>query len=265
MKQEIWKDIEGYNGKYRISSYGRVFSVKKGVMMKFYNQHGYLRLKLTNNGREKDYAVHRLVAEAFIPNPDNLPFINHKDEDKANNKVENLEWCTAWYNSNYSFAKPVAQYTLQGELVAIYLNARLASKCTGIDDASITCVVAKIKGHTAGGYVWKFAENTNIVSVNNPEYYTGLPYRAKYQDTRKKIKQYDLQGNFIAEYESASAAARAINGYQGSISSACKGYQKSACGYLWRYEDEPMPFEQPRIIVETKDGSKKYYTKKPGR
>lgn len=112
---EEWKSIPGYEGLYEVSSYGRVKSLNRYVKVKsksyrlqkgkmlspIKNKYGYLQVFLCCNGKYKIISVHRLVAQAFIPNPDNLPIINHKDEDKTNNRVENLEWCNAKYNSNY--------------------------------------------------------------------------------------------------------------------------------------------------------------------
>ena len=112
---EEWKSIPGYEGLYEISSYGRVKSLeisyvrKNGVMdhkpeiilKPKNNGKGYSVVCLYKNKKHKYCLIHRLVAQTFIPNPDNLPMINHKDEDKTNNSVDNLEWCTAKYNSNY--------------------------------------------------------------------------------------------------------------------------------------------------------------------
>ena len=118
--QEIWKEIEGYEGLYEVSNLGRVRSldreqfqignggsyfkrIYKGRILKFkIDYHGYYRVHLSVNGERKHYLVHRLVAEAFIPNPNNLPCVNHKDEDKTNNSVDNLEWCDVAYNNAYN-------------------------------------------------------------------------------------------------------------------------------------------------------------------
>lgn len=101
---EEWRNIKGYEGDYQVSSYGRIKSLKWGNEKNLKNQKhykGYEFVTLLKNGKSHKYKVHRLVAQAFIPNPNNYPQVNHKDENKANNKVENLEWCTNKYNANY--------------------------------------------------------------------------------------------------------------------------------------------------------------------
>ena len=104
MKKEYWKSVVGYEGLYMVSNWGRVKSIKFGkerILKPVTNSSGYLLVGLYKNNIEKKYSVHRLVAEAFIPNPYNLPQVNHKDENKQNNVVSNLEWCTHEYNNTY--------------------------------------------------------------------------------------------------------------------------------------------------------------------
>ena len=115
MIEEIWRPIEGYEGLYEVSNTGIVRSLDrydsnnhflKGRILKLCaDKDGYLNVGLCLGNKEKKYKVHRLVAQAFIPNPDNLPQVNHKDEVKTNNRVENLEMCNAKYNSNYGSRK----------------------------------------------------------------------------------------------------------------------------------------------------------------
>lgn len=134
--EEIWKDIKGYEGKYQVSNYGNVKSLnyhrtgKEQLKKPTLQTNGYFYVSLCKPN--KCFSIHRLVAEAFIPNPDNLPCVNHKDEVKTNNHVDNLEWCTQKYNNeygtrlkrfretqlkNHKLSKKVYQYTLDGELV----------------------------------------------------------------------------------------------------------------------------------------------------
>ena len=99
-----WKLIEGFDGTYSVSNYGEVRNNKTGKLMKQNkNEKGYLRLGLRKNGKTKYMRVHRLVAQAFIPNPENKPDVNHIDFDKENNCVNNLEWVTCKENNNHSF------------------------------------------------------------------------------------------------------------------------------------------------------------------
>ena len=102
--KEIWKDIQGYEGMYQVSSHGRVRSFKWNrckILKTRKDKKGYTVVTLTKHSKNYVPKVHRLVAIAFIPNPNNLPQVNHKDEDKSNNNIDNLEWCTNEYNRNY--------------------------------------------------------------------------------------------------------------------------------------------------------------------
>ena len=129
MKEE-WRDIKGYEGKYKISNLGRVKSLKdsKGnyreKILKHRNNCGYLYVDLYKNSRGKTYQVHRLVAEAFIPNPNNLPCVNHKDENPSNNCVENLEWCTTKYNANYGTRNKRVSEKMKGKYKDKYKGSK---------------------------------------------------------------------------------------------------------------------------------------------
>ena len=153
---EEWRDVPGYEGLYEVSDWGRVKNIKTGRILKPANNGwGYLFVVLCKNGIKTAAKIHRLVAYAFIPNPQNLPQINHRDEDKTNNSVDNLEWCTCEYNNNYSKAKPVLQYDLLGNFIKEWPGVRKIEKELGIKYQSISmCCNGKIK--TAGGYVWRF-------------------------------------------------------------------------------------------------------------
>lgn len=128
----VRKPIKGYEGYYEVDPFGRVYSVDRIVSVedngRSYNKplkgkqmkqslhtKGYKTVSLTKDGKTKTCYVHRIVAEAFIDNPDNLPFINHKDEDKTNNFVDNLEWCTNQYNLNYGTARKRQSRALKGK------------------------------------------------------------------------------------------------------------------------------------------------------
>lgn len=169
MSEEIWKDISNYEGHYQVSNLGNVRSIKnnKIILLKPYKntkRYGYLEVYLRLPGSKKTYKIHRLVAEAFIPNPDNLPQINHIDENKENNIVSNLEWCTAKYNLNYgshnkkisqALKRKVFQYSKDGILLAEFNSQTEAAKLTGSKQGGISdCIRGKIKTHN--GYIWKY-------------------------------------------------------------------------------------------------------------
>ena len=110
LEQEIWKDIKNYEGLYKISNLGRVKSLpkyagrsyrKEKILKTYLDKNGYVKVILCKNNRTRFLSIHRLLAEAFIPNPNDYPQINHKDENKQNNSLNNLEWCTCKYNINY--------------------------------------------------------------------------------------------------------------------------------------------------------------------
>lgn len=110
--EEIWRPIEGYEGLYEVSSYGRIRSLMKSIILRPKKEpSGYLRCNLYLNKNMKTVSIHRLVAQAFIPNPDNLPQVNHMDEDKTNNRVDNLEWCDSKYNNDYGTRKERVRIT----------------------------------------------------------------------------------------------------------------------------------------------------------
>lgn len=115
---EIWKDIPGYEGKYEVSNLGRVRSLKFNktkILKQDTNKRGYKRVNLYKNGKKKNYWVHRLVAIAFISNPNNYKEVNHKDENTSNNNVKNLEWCTREYNNNYGTRTKRASESKKGK------------------------------------------------------------------------------------------------------------------------------------------------------
>lgn len=169
---EIWKPVTEYEGLYEVSNLGRLRNRHGKVLKIPLNHTGYPRIELWRQGKMKHFYVHRLVALAFIPNPDALPQVNHKDEDKQNNRVENLEWCTQAENLNYgahndkvalanrnhpSKSKAVACYTKDGKLVRVFPSTHEAERETGVANQSISQCCRK-KYRTAGGYVWEYRE-----------------------------------------------------------------------------------------------------------
>ena len=166
---EIWKDIEGFEGLYQVSNLGKVKSLnfnhtKKEKILKLQSgKYGYLLVSLCKEGKGKTYQVHRLVAQAFIPNLENKPQVNHKDEDKTNNKVENLEWVTSKENCNYrtrnermanSKSKPIYGINIKTNEKIEFLSTMEAER-NGFDASNIVhCLKGKRKSHK--GYKWYY-------------------------------------------------------------------------------------------------------------
>ena len=192
-ENEVWKDVVGYEGLYKVSNKGHVYSVERknsrgikcgGRILKQTISSGYLKLFLYKNGMRKNKYVHRLVAKAFIPNPNNYLEINHKDEDKTNNYVENLEWCTSKYNSNYGTrnerasqkqSKRVKAVNVEtGEVITFSSTAEARNKgyfavtyaCRGIYKSWDTGKLIG-DGHLYKGYKWAYEEVKNENDKNN--------------------------------------------------------------------------------------------------
>lgn len=163
---EVFKDINGYEGLYQVSNLGNVKSLNylrtgKERILKPGERRGYLYVTLCKDIKHKNYDIQRLVADAFIPNPLHLPCINHKDENKHNNFIENLEWCTYSYNNTYNNRhlkvaekQSIAIYCV--ELNKVFPSTREACRITGIHHQNINkCLKGRYK--TAGGFHWTYA------------------------------------------------------------------------------------------------------------
>lgn len=169
--EEIWKDVPNYEGIYQISNYGRVksFRAYNSYTKKYYKREKILNTKIDTNGyyvvslcnkNQKYFRIHRLVAKVFIPNPNNYPIINHKDENKLNNRVDNLEWCTYSYNNSYgtrnkNISKPILQYDLDGNFLNEYCSINEASRKLNINHSSIIFALQG-KSKQSHGYIWKY-------------------------------------------------------------------------------------------------------------
>lgn len=168
--KEIWKDVVGYENLYQVSNLGNVLSLRhknRFLMKPTKNKSGYLSVGLRIYNKRKTFDVHRLVAQTFIPNPNNYPVINHKDENPLNNNIENLEWCTIKYNINYGTAterraknrsKPVLQFDIFGNFIKEFESIKIAGKETHICKNNI-CNACRGERKTAGGYIWKYKIN----------------------------------------------------------------------------------------------------------
>lgn len=187
MDKEIWKDIVGYEGLYQVSNTGKVKSLKRkvyagrGKMRWQYerilsenktNGNGYKIVSLNKEGKSQNKYIHRLVAEMFLTNPYNYKYINHKDENKSNNSVDNLEFCTAQYNSTYNnlhirnglknrnnkYSKKIIQLDNDGNIIKEYKSIKEAGRQLKISHQAISDCLRGIQKHSAG-YKWKYADD----------------------------------------------------------------------------------------------------------
>lgn len=180
-KEETWKDIKGYEGRYQVNNMGHIKSLERTVVGENGSQrtirgrilkstterNGYLGVSLYNgSGKKKKFLVHRLVCEAFHENPKNKPCVNHIDENRANNDASNLEWCTYAENNNHgtrparmvkALSKPVGQYTLDGLLFKVWQSTNEVERQLGFSQGNIS-LATRGKRKTAYGYVWKYID-----------------------------------------------------------------------------------------------------------
>ena len=165
MEEEIWKEIKDYEGLYQISNTGKIMNKKGKILKLSIDIYGYVKIQLCKNGKHKWFQVHRLVAQAFISNPNNYPCVNHKNEIKDDNRVENLEWCTVKYNNIYNgrqkrIAAKRKKITLQidpntNEIIKEWPSIAEAEKQLGVSFGHISmCCNGKRK--TCGGFKWEF-------------------------------------------------------------------------------------------------------------
>ena len=205
---EEWKDIEGYEGLYQVSNEGRVKALERVVVYKNghihkYKEHlmdiivvqGYCYVGLNSGNKQKRLRVHRLVAQAFIPNPNGYVEINHRDENTKNNKVENLEWCDRTYNINYGtrnkkvgkhFEKKVYQYSIDGELLRVFDSLTDAANFNRYNIANLSTGCRDVKkGVTRCGYFFSFTPLTKD-ELNNAKF--TKEFYAKHRNSQKYVE-----------------------------------------------------------------------------
>lgn len=222
-EKEIWKEIEGFEGLYEVSTKGRVRNIRTGKILKYgINAMGYPFVILYKaNSKPKHIKVHRLVAESFIDNPNKLPQVNHIDERKDNNCVTNLEWCTASQNQRHSAHHKscrINQLTLDGELVKVWESFMEIERETGYNQSSIiNCCKGKYK--QAYGFKWEYADPSQQRKLNRP------------------VAVLTKDGEFVAEYKSAAEASRCLKISYTQVYLCLNGKLKSTHGLKFIYID----------------------------
>lgn len=250
--KEVWKDVIGFEEAYQVSNFGRIKrkertdsnnrTHKERIMSPSMYSNGYMNVELRMNNKKRRTSVHRLVAEAFIDNPLNLPQINHKDENKANNHVSNLEWCTAQYNIRYKDGvkrrratailnlNAVCKYSMEGEFIEKFECATDAAisvngSCTEI----LSCCHHRAHSLSYKGYMWRFLSECNCNKIE--------PYKIKKSSLCRKVGQYTLDGDSIQYFYSVQKAAESVNARPSNIRRCCLGKINSCMGFKWRFLD----------------------------
>lgn len=160
MKEE-WKDIKEYEGIYEVSNFGKVRSLKFGkvkIRNGYKDSNGYLQIDLWNKGKKRMFLIHRLVAQAFLNNPNNYEEVNHMDKNIENNSVYNLEYCNRIYNVRYgNRTKKINQYDLQGNFIKEWASSKDIERQLHFPSSTIkACCNGKFK--TSHNYIWKYKD-----------------------------------------------------------------------------------------------------------
>lgn len=248
--EEIWKPVpteycnfkvDKKHWKYEASNTGLIKMntyINKGgrtehekTLKPFRTTRGYLKVKLIDqNGNRFNCCIHRLVATVFIPNPENLPQINHKDGNKENNHVKNLEWCTGIYNQWHKYAFGLAnncgevleirQYSKDGNIILDYQSAKEAFRQTQINDSQILdCCKRKYGAKTAGGYLWRYCCDDELKDLSIKERKAAIETFLKKTNTPDKIKEW--RENTPRGFQTRARCAREL------------GLAKSTVGKYW--------------------------------
>lgn len=247
-QNEVWREIDGFDGVYKVSSYGRIKSSSQRlrILRTTLNKSGYYYVSLVKKWKVSTFRVHRLVCQAFCANPHNYTEVNHKDEIKTNNIFTNLEWCSHLHNvywgtrnarisqikkNNEKVSYPISQYTIDGHFIKSYPSIAEAARQNKILVGEICRAVNGVYP-TYKRYVWLMkGASFELWRREN------LERLAKMRN--KPIYKFDLNGVFLSVYENSKIAAKDLGNEQWShgIIACCKGKQRTAYGFIWRFTE----------------------------
>ena len=257
--EEVWKDIKGYEGIYKVSNLGRIYSVHRynrgrifgdKIKKPLVDNRSRYTVSLNKNGKYRIFVLARLVAEAFVenPNPKIYTEVNHLDENPANNRAENLEWCTHKYNCNYGTRIKrikekqniaVLQFTLDGTFVAEYDSMHNAAKDLKADAGHI-CDCCLGNRSYAYGYFWRYKDDKKYEIAKEKikcKIEKSRKSRAeKFSERALNVVQLDKDGNYIRTFKSSKIAAENIGSHRPNIINCCNGKIKYVKGYRFMYE-----------------------------
>ena len=260
IEKEIWRDVLGYEGLYKVSNLGRIKRLPRFVIFSngrrrtfceiiskgHLNSDGYYIINLTKNGISKHKLVHRLVAEAFLPNPNHYSVIHHIDANKTNERADNLMWCSYSFNTKHSYefegrrrpmkgvfgkdnphSIPIVQISLQGEVLAHFANTAEAARKLNVSHGCITSCIKK-RNKTAYGYLWSVDEPKSIKER--------IDFYKEHRNPKcRRIEQ--IQGGIVvAAFDSINLAAKAVGLKSAApINMVLNGTRKRAANSEWRY------------------------------
>ena len=239
---EQWKDIKGYEGIYQVSDRGRIKSLRKKKYLKVWStKQGYRYVVLNIEGKAYTTYIHQLIAQAFIPNPDNKDIVHHIDRNPENNSLDNLMWVTQQEHfAIHDHSKKVYQYTIEGKYVGEYNSLKEAEFINGFPNGSIgkTCNENN-KRKSCYGYQWSFIKKEKLDPVETSDNRRSKTLTNR-KDLSKPIAQYtyDLPCSLIKVWPSTMEIERKMGYDHRAISMCCTGKRKSAYGYQWSYFEE---------------------------